>query len=127
MAVWHQLPVPDICERMVGFSVPQDRQVLVISYEGMHIVNLSEPISVTTDSDYSEYDCYDPDTATAEYGGRKWDIIGLFPGRPLVHRPNGDELVLDAEQLTVCVVRSGETIWSESFENSSGGMGTPIR
>ena len=120
MALWHQLEVPYICERMIGFSVPQDRKVLVVSYEGMHIVNLSKPITVSTDNDYAEYDCYDPDTGIAKYADREWQIIGLFPGAPLTTRPNGDTLVLDQPSLSVSVIRDGAPIWSEIYENFSG-------
>ena len=117
--VWRQLRVPDICERMMGFSVPQDHTVLVISYQGMHLVRLGHPVTVECDSGYSD-DLYDPKSGVSRYRGREWDIIGLFPGRPLVTGRDGERLVLDADGLTVSVVVEGVPVWSSEFENFSG-------
>jgi len=47
-------------------------------------------------------------------------IIGLFPGRPLLDGRDGERLVLDAAGLTVTVVRNGGVVWSSAFENFSG-------
>jgi hypothetical protein len=118
--LWRQLSVPDICERMIGFSVPQNDTVLVISYQGMHLVRLGRPITVETDEVYSEYDLYDPKVGVARYLGREWDIIGLFPGRPILAGRDGERLVLDAAGLTVALAVGGTTIWSATFENFSG-------
>jgi hypothetical protein len=105
---------------MLGFSVPQDNTVLVVSYQGTHLVRLVPPVAVETDREFSEYDLYDPESGVCRYQGRAWDIIGLFPGRPLLDGRNGERLVLDAEGLTVSVVAGGEIVWSSGFENFSG-------
>jgi hypothetical protein len=47
MVEWRKLSVPPICERMIGFSVPQNGEVLVISYEGMHLIRLDSAIAVS--------------------------------------------------------------------------------
>lgn len=117
---WRQIPVPNICERMIGFSVPQDDAVLVISYEGMHIVRLKPPITVETDEEYAEYDLFDPDTGKCEYKGRPWNIIGLYPGQPLLCGLNGEQLILDTDEEVVSVVKDGQVVWSSGFENFSG-------
>jgi hypothetical protein len=120
MAEWRQLAVPNICERMIGFSVPQDDTVLVVSYEGTHLVRLDSPITVETDPEYAEYDLYDPDRGFCRYRGRDWDIIGLFPGRPVLIGPNGEQLVLNTQAETVSIVHGGEEVWSSSYDNFSG-------
>jgi hypothetical protein len=117
---WRRLPVPYICERMLGFSVPQDDTVLVISYEGTHLVRLPPTAAVETDPEFTEYDLYDPETGVCRYRGRAWDIIGLLPGRPLLDGPRGEQLVLDAACLRISVVVDGATVWSSGFENFSG-------
>jgi hypothetical protein len=35
MQTWQHLALPWSCERMIGFSVPQDGTILIISYEGI--------------------------------------------------------------------------------------------
>ena len=120
MQGWRQLPVPNFCERMIGFSVPQDDSVLVISYEGMHLLHLGSPVTVETDSEYCEYDLFDHNTGMADYRGRKWDIIGLYQGRPIKSGRAGEQLVLDTEAETVSVVQGGKVLWSSGYENFSG-------
>lgn len=120
MADWRRLPVPSICERMIGFSVPQDGTVLVVSYEGTHLVRLGPPVSVETDPKYTEYDLYDPEAGVCRYLGKQWDIIGLYPGRPILTGRDDEHLVLDTEAETLAVVKDGEVAWSSSFENFSG-------
>lgn len=119
-AAWRQLPVPEICERMIGFSVPQDDTVLVVSYEGRHLVRLASPVTVESDSDYAEYDLYDSDAGICRYQDREWNIIGLHPGRPNLIGCNGEQLMLDTDAETVSVVRKDDVVWSSGFENFSG-------
>lgn len=117
---WRQIVVPSFCERMIGFSVPQDEAVLVVSYEGMHIIRLTEPVMIETDEEFAEYDCYDPDAGIAEYRGMKWSIIGLYPGTPILKSCFNEELQLDRKGLRVAVLQDGTERWSTSFENFSG-------
>jgi hypothetical protein len=120
MQDWQELPVPSFCERMIGFSVPQDKMVLVVSYEGMHLIHLAHPITVETDPDYREYDLFDHDTCVADYRGRKWEIIGLYEGHPLKSGRQGERLILDTNAETVSVVQNEEVMWSSGYKNFSG-------
>lgn len=119
MAEWRQLVVPHICERLIGFSLPQDDTVLVVSYEGTHLVRLGTPVTVETDSEYGEYDLYDPDRGICRYRGREWVMIGLFHGRPIL-TSRGEQLMLNTDTETVSVVRDNEEAWSATYENFSG-------
>jgi hypothetical protein len=120
LQIWRQLPVPGFCERMIGFSVPQDNGVLVVSYEGIHLIHLGPPVTVESDFEYCEYDLFDHNTCVANYQGRKWEIIGLYEGRPLKTVKSGEHLVLDTEAGTVSVVQAGTVVWSSAYENFSG-------
>src|SRR5262249_6349501 len=118
---WRQLPLPEmICERMIGFSVPQDNTVLVVSYEDTHLIRLGSPVTVETDSEYAEYDLYDPDAGTCNYKGKRWSIIGLHPGRPHLTGRNGETLVLNTILEMVSVVKDGAEVWSCDYKNLSG-------
>lgn len=120
MEEWRRIPVPGICERMIGFSVPRDGTVLVVSYEGTHLLRLGPPASVETDSKCSEYDIYDPDAGVCHYMDEQWDIIGLHAGRPILTGRDGEQLVLDTEAESLSVIKNGEIAWSSNFANSSG-------
>jgi hypothetical protein len=117
---WQRIPVPGICERMIGFSVPQEDTVLVVSYEGTHLVHLGPPATVETDDAYIEYDLYMPEAGTCRYRDRDWEIIGLHPGRPLLTSQQGEWLELDEKAETVSVLVDGEEVWSSPYENFSG-------
>ncbi len=112
--------MPSICERMIGFSVPQQDAVLVVSYEGTHLLRLGPPATVETDAAHSEYDLYAPATGICRYRDRDWDIVGPHPGRPLLTNPQGEWLELDDEANAVSVLVGGEEVWSYRFENFSG-------
>jgi hypothetical protein len=117
---WRRLPVPGFCERMIGFSVPQDDTVLVVSYEGMHLVRLGPSVTVETDPEYAEYDVYDPEAEVCRYRDKEWDVIGLYAGRPILAGRDGEQLTLDTEAETISVVKGGQAVWSSAFENFSG-------
>ncbi len=106
---------------MIGFSIPIDRNLLLLTYDGLKQMHLSKPITISTVDDSADpFDLYDPDTAKLRHGGKTWDLVGLHTGRPILERPNGDVLVLDEKGLRVSVTRGGKEIWSSDFENFSG-------
>ena len=117
---WRAAKVPEICERLIGFSVPQGDEVLVISYEGTHIVRLGPTITVETDDEFREYDIYDPDRGVAKYRGREYQIIGLQGGAPLLESPTGERLVLDVKAQVLSVVRDSTIVYFRPYENFSG-------
>jgi hypothetical protein len=118
--MWRELKVPKICERLIGFSVPRDNEVLVISYEGTHLLRLGPTITVETDEEFHEYDIYDPDNGFAQYRGREYQIIGLHDGAPLLESPMGERLILDTTSEKLSVVRDSTVIYSRRYENFSG-------
>src|SRR5262245_23021645 len=105
---------------MIGFSVPQEGEVLVISYEGVYLIRLAPSITVETDDTFAEYDIYDPDSGIARYRGKEYQIIGLHGGHPLLESPQGERLVLDIESETLSVVHNGETEYATPYMNFSG-------
>lgn len=117
---WRALTVPYIGERVIGFSIPQDDTMLVVSYDGMYLVRFGPPIVVETDIKRSQYDLYDPAAGVCRYQEMEWSIIGLHADRPLVEGRDGERLELDAAKRTLSVVKKGRPIWSTVFENSSG-------
>jgi hypothetical protein len=121
MVDWRKLQVPQICERMIGFSVPIDNQVLVVSYEGTHLIHLGSPITVETDEEFAEYDIYDPDTGMATYRGKTYSIIGLYDGNGVLESPQGESLLLNQEDETISVLKGTSVEFSMKYENFSGG------
>ena len=120
MKQWSPVKTPPFCERLIGFSVPVGGASLVVSYEGVHLMHLGEPITIETDAAHPEYDAYDPDAGTAEYRGVAYCIIGLHGGTPLTETPQGDRLELDPQAQTLAVVApSGRTLEAH-YENLSG-------
>lgn len=117
---WLPIPVPGICERMIGFSVPRDGRVLVVSHEGGHVVRLCPPALVATDQDQHDHDDFDHGTGICRYGGHDWNIIGLHPGRPLLTSPAGEWLELDSDAKTISVFLGTDEVWSSTFGNFSG-------
>jgi protein-tyrosine phosphatase len=120
MSTWRRLYIPPICERMLGFSVPQDGEVLVVSYGGTHLLRLGPEVTVESDHAFVEYDIYDPETGLARYRGKEYRIIGQHGGSPLLDSPRGETLVLDTEAEALSVVQNGETVFSMPYKNFSG-------
>ena len=120
MSQWKKLHVPPICERMIGFSVPRDREILVISYEGTHILRLSSEVAVETDFDFAEYDIYNPELGIAQYRNCEYNIIGLHGGNPILDSPNGEKLELNTYSEILSVTSQEATVFSMKYENFSG-------
>lgn len=121
MSDWKNMEVPRICDRLIGFSIPDEHgELLVVSYEGMHMLKLGEEITVTHDDEYREYDCYDPDQGIATYNDRKWPIIGLMGGNAIHRAPQGDELKIMESEERFEVCRDGVRLFRDSYENFSG-------
>jgi hypothetical protein len=89
---WLPLKVPPMCERLLGFSIPQHGSILVIGYDCTCLLHLGLSPTVERDDTISEYDVYDPDIGIAEFRDRSWRILGLHNGSPLLQAPQGESL-----------------------------------
>lgn len=120
MSKWKKRRVPPFCERMIGFSIPQGEEVLIISYEGMHILQLGGEITLQTDERFAEYDLYDPNSGVACYQEKNYQIIGLHGGTPLIESQAGERLVLNTDSETLSIVRNQQTEYLMKYDNFSG-------
>jgi hypothetical protein len=117
---WAKLKVPSFGERIVGFSIPQEGEVLVVGYEGIHLLNIDSDSTVEIDTTVSEDDIYDPDTGIVRYKNKEYKIIGLHGGEPITDGFDGEELLLDEDSETLFIRRNQEIIFSYKYENFSG-------
>jgi len=95
--VWHEVDLRGlyIFERMVGFSVPVEGQIAIISYEGIHILDLRAPRIVRHDGAYPEGgNLYDQTQQVLSYGGKRFPILGECGGAPLMRNDRGETLLL---------------------------------
>jgi len=85
MTDWKRLKVPPFCERLIGFSIPDNGKALIVSYEALHVLFLGEKVKVITLDNFID-DIYDEDTRTADWDGQRREIIGLYVGSSWVVR-----------------------------------------
>lgn len=120
MIQWKQLTVPPICERLIGFSVPVNNKILVISYEGTHLINLNNNITVKHDYNFCEYDIYDPESGLAYYQEQEYKILGLHGGKPITTNLYGETLELNFNSETIAIHKQEKIIYSVKYTNFSG-------
>ena len=109
-----------ICERVIGFSVPADDELIVISYEGLHRLRLRPTVVVGCDPQFSEYAAYDPGSGIACYEGREYSIIGLHGGTPVLTTDRGERLHLDTQAESLSISGNGAETFTMKYENLSG-------
>jgi hypothetical protein len=133
MSRWELVQHPYICERMIGFSLPIDGRVAVLSYEGIHIFELGDPSSISHDHDYAEGipahqpgeefprrgAGYDSEHQRLDYDGRLYPILGLHGGDPLTTSSRGDAIQLTQDRLLVKET-SGKDTLSYAYNDLSG-------
>ena len=117
---WKSRVVPPICERMLGFSVPQDGVILIISFDEIYLLHLGDEITVELDDEFAGYDVFNHKTGIASYHGQSYRIIGLHGGHPILDSPQGERLILNIRSQRLTVEKDGEVLFSENYKNFSG-------
>lgn len=115
--MWTEPRLPPIFERMIGCSIPVDGEVAIISYEGIHLVNLHRPESVHHDLGIQ------PDVRQDKllYKSKTYSILGLQGGTPILKSVQGDHLEILAESGRLLVHTPGlKRPIESSFEDLSG-------
>jgi hypothetical protein len=118
--VWKLLAIPPICERLIGFSIPREGNVLVISYEAAHLMRLRDPVEIVHEPQAGEYAIYDPEAGIADFHGTTYSIVGLHGGSPLLTSPQGEQLQLDTVRERLIVTKEGGAVLDTAYENFSG-------
>ncbi len=83
--MWKRVDVPEhIFERMLGFSIPLDHEVVIISYDNIATLDLNAPANIQFDDAYPEGgEIYDRSHQTLTYRGKSFQILGAYGGQPI--------------------------------------------
>jgi hypothetical protein len=132
---WRMVSTPDaqdICERIIGVTFPVEQQILIISYEGIHVVDLDGSWHVHDDDQYPEGgDIYDWKNQTATYDGKQFQVLGVHGDRPFLRNAYDERLVfihnkqrlpgqMSFRQQFQVQGKQGEVLLEYEFEDLSG-------
>jgi hypothetical protein len=122
--MWEAVEIPPLrsLERMLGFSLPVDNQIAIVAYEGIYVIRLLDPSEVEFDGRYPEGgDVYDWEHQVLEYRGARFEMLGLYGGKPLLMGESHERLVLNLGDETLAVQDSdGKTGFEFRFRDLSG-------
>ena len=119
---WVQVKLPHIFERMLGFSLPVNGNIAIISYEGIHVVNVEGAVTARHDRTKPEGgDLYDDKRGVLNYNGVEYNILGVYGGKGILESETGEKLHLDLTRGRFVVSEEiGNTTISYSFKDMSG-------
>src|SRR5512143_2083253 len=121
--MWKLIKLPYIFERMLGFSLLPAGRVVIVSYDGIHTIELavSEP-PVVHDYDLPEGGTlYNRHAQTLNWEGQALRVLGLHGGSPLVKNHWNETLVLKTqEELLQIVDQVGQVTLSFKYHDLSG-------
>jgi hypothetical protein len=86
-------------ERMLGFSIPRDDELIVATYDGISQLHLGTPLAASLDERYPEgRGVFDPASGEVSYEGLTFQMIGIHGGTPILDSPWGERIVLGVEE-----------------------------
>jgi len=102
---WEPIDIPGgFFERLSGFSLPVDYQVVLISSEGLHTLDLSHSEDVHSDNEYPEGgDLYDWEHHVLHYNGRQFQILRVHGGHPVLKSEYGEQLLFDFQSKVLII------------------------
>jgi hypothetical protein len=120
--MWLPIKIPYICERLIGFSLPEGNQVAIVSYEGIHLLDLNHPEVLRHDFKHPEgSDVYDSTSGKLTFDGKTFSILGLYGGDPIRRNGSGDSIELRREDEVLRVLdAAGKLSLEFPFEDLSG-------
>jgi len=112
-------------ERIIGFSLPVDNQIALISYEGVHLLHVDDPVSIQDDPQHPEgAGLFDPASRTLVHRQKRYAILGLHGGRPRLTSDRGETLDLDLKNETLRILGPGRRVeFALRFDDLSGDWG----
>jgi hypothetical protein len=102
---WQPIALPGyIAERFIAVSIPLGSEVALVSYEGIHMLDLEDPLRVRHDRSSPEGGKhFDKHLCVLDFEGKKFRMLGLCGGAPILRSSHGDAVNLEkaAERLVV--------------------------
>lgn len=125
---WKVIDTPlgyDFFERLHAFSFPRDNELVLMSDQGIHLVDLRDPSDIQDDFNYPRGEhLFDAETAMLTYQGRSFSMLGPGIGQPITKSSFGEELQLDlAHEVFFVKDSNGETLFDFLFESDSDEWG----
>jgi hypothetical protein len=98
--MWEKMSLPNyIADRFIGISLPFENEIAVVSYDGIHIINLTNSNKVFTDTDYPEGgELFDHKKNQLNYGNKIYKILGLYGGEPILNNTKGETIEIDIKR-----------------------------
>jgi len=98
--MWEKLDLPrQDWERMLGFSIPDGKELLIVTYDGIARLNLETLKQAPFDDRYPEGEgIYELARSALRYDGQTYQIVGVYGGAPLLHNSLGERIVLGVEE-----------------------------
>lgn len=133
--LWRMQSTPDaqdICERLLGVTFPVEQQVLVISYEGVHVVDLDGSWHVQHDTRYPEgRGICDWKNQRVTYKEKQFQILSASGKQSSLHNAYGERLVFTHKkhrlpgQMTIkqtfhVLDKQGSILLEYAFDDFSG-------
>jgi hypothetical protein len=98
--MWEKLDLPrQDWERLLGFSIPDGKELLIVTYDGIARLNLETVKQAPFDDRYPEGEgIYELASSEVRYQGQTYQIVGVYGGTPLLHNSLGERIVLGVEE-----------------------------
>jgi hypothetical protein len=123
--VWEGVDLPYIFERMLEFSIPNEDQMLIVSYDGAHHLKLLPTVEVTHYPEHREGEDLHYDGDRVLFGGVRFKMVAMDEDPPITHDTRrGHHLSLDlpGEKLFV-IDDEGRLVQEIAFVDLSGDWG----
>ncbi len=121
--MWEKLNLPKfIAERFIGVTHPVNDSILLVSYEGIHTLNLLKTCALSNDINYPEgRGLFNSENNTLTYKGLVYKTLGLHGGEPIVKSPKGEHLVVDTNREVIEIrEHTGRLVFDYKYDDLSG-------
>jgi len=118
---WQPIKHGYIFERMIGFSLPIAEKIAIISYEGVHILPITNPDAVVHYPELAEGgDAYDWQQQQLKIDDRIFHMLGLHGSAPLLSSSTKEILAFGKDDSFNVQDAAGRKVFSHTFNDMSG-------
>lgn len=121
--MWEQVCLPAyITERFIGVSQPIDDNLAIISYDGIHLLNINEPGNISLDKRFPEgAKIFDSKNNILTYKDKIYKVMGLYGGQTIEVNKIEERILTDKESETLKIIDcSGNEVFQYHYVDISG-------